>query len=107
MSESASLYDNSACANEPAEELALLLGVDVEDVEGEVYELCETATDNFDTDPKTSMSWDQVTRKGDMFDKNYYDGGSHWNEGEQHVYTWNFQPLCNFLFTSCFLWNRI
>ena len=82
MSEGNSLYGNSACLNSPIQEIALLLGVDDEGVEEKIDEMCKAAIDDFDTNPGTSMSWDQVTRKGEMFDKNYYDGGSYWNEGE-------------------------
>jgi hypothetical protein len=68
------------CNNSAETELDLLLG---EDAENQIDELCHEA--NLNWKETTGMDFGQVTNKGDLFDKEYFDGGTYINEERETI----------------------
>lgn len=81
---------NDQCINGAKEEILLLLGITDPTQTGlaheKVRDMCKTAADNFAQDPKSTLDFTQIAGKGKIFDKNYYDGGSFWNQEYQTEY---------------------
>jgi len=78
---------DDSCSNTAKEEVLLLLGTTNETLaEAKVKTLCLDAAELFAEDPKTSLDFSQIADKGEMFDKNYFDGGTFWNQEYQTNY---------------------
>jgi hypothetical protein len=87
--------DKAICEHSAADEVAKLVGIQDETLEGDALEnaareavrlLCKTAMDEAATDAGRFIPWDEVTGYGENFDKQYYDGKSFWNEEVQTDY---------------------
>ena len=81
--------ENKHCNNTAKEEILLLLGMNhtqVELAKEKVRAMCLEAVEVFAEDPKTSLDFSQIADKGEMFDKNYFDGGTFWNQEYQTNY---------------------
>merc|ERR1711971_18980 len=80
------LYDVIPCPHAAAEELLLHFPDDA--TEGSISSLvsdwCKAAMDAYDTE--NMIPWSDVTKKGEKFDKEYYDGNGDWNEEHQSNY---------------------
>lgn len=84
------LDKNEECGNSAREEILLLLGItdptQVNQAKDKVTQICLDAVDKFSKDPKSSVDFPQIAGKGKIFDKNYYDGGTFWNQEYQTNY---------------------
>ena len=81
--------ENKHCNNTARKEILLLLGMNFTQVElakEKVRAMCLEAVEVFAEDPKTSLDFSQIADKGEMFDKNYFDGGTFWNQEYQTNY---------------------
>jgi len=86
--------ENERCVNSGAKEVQLLLGIlagpsdptAIAEAKVKVMELCHAAMDAVMNDPAKVVPWDQVTNKGENFDKEYFDGNTFWNEEYQTNY---------------------
>jgi len=71
------LADIDGCDNTAEEELQEIFGVDSEsDVQEEIARRCNDAVDVLD--------FESLTGRGEIFDKEYYDGGTYWNEEREY-----------------------
>ena len=81
--------ESESCTNSAEEEILLLLGMNSTQTElakEKVRALCLDAAEKFAEDPNTSLDFSQIADKGEMFDKNYFDGGTFWNQEYQTNY---------------------
>jgi hypothetical protein len=70
------------CPHSAAEEILQLLSVNNEtSASALISDLCKVVLDEYNSEH--TVSWSEVTQKGDKFDKEYYDGNGDWNEEHQ------------------------
>jgi hypothetical protein len=72
------------CPYSAAEELLKNFPGNETDIVSLIGSLCRGAQEEYDA--AKTVSWSDVTQKGDKFDKEYYDGNGKWNEEHQSNY---------------------